>query len=135
MNNSSYGVVAIDKQTYGIPLSAIKTIESSDKIFEVEEGPQITVLDQNFQVLNLLPTQNETKKDLVLVLNAETNIALFVDSFQSLELDHGNMYMLPNIMQSEQSFVDKLHFNAISKEIIYLCQEENFYHYLDLLNE
>jgi len=113
MNNLNFAVVAIEGQKFGLPLTAIKAIESSDKVVTVDDQFSISALGSLFAVKSLIPNTSEQLKELVLVLSAEQELALFV-----------------GIMQSEHSFVEKIYYERLSKEMIYLCQEDSFYNYL-----
>jgi len=130
MNNLNFAVVAIEGQKFGLPLTAIKAIESSDKVVTVDDQFSISALGSLFAVKSLIPNTSEQLKELVLVLSAEQELALFVDEFQSMQLSEDKVYTLPGIMQSEHSFVEKIYYERLSKEMIYLCQEDSFYNYL-----
>jgi len=134
MSSVPFAVVKIADKKYGLPLSAIKTIESSDKANGSDQSVTLNILGQSYPVKHLESEVSEGR-ELILVLNSEQALAIFVDSFQSLELDAEHFYHLPNIMQAEDSFIHKLFHNPISKEIIFLCEEENFYNYLGEDNE
>ena len=134
MDVQTYGVLRIDDQHYGIALSAIKSIEASDKVILADGVHVINFFATDYPVKNIVPdTQgNEFNlRELVLVLNSENQQAILVDNFQSMQLNEDHIHSLPAIMKHEASFIDSIYFDPISKNIIYLCNEQNFYQYLD----
>jgi len=134
MDVQTYGVLRIDGQHYGIALSAIKSIEASDKVILVDGVHVINFFATDYPVKNIVPDTQENEfnlRELVLVLNSENQQAIVVDNFQSMQLNEGYIHSLPAIMKHEASFIDSIYFDPISKNIIYLCDEQDFYQYLD----
>ena len=134
MNKIAYGVVSIAGQSFGLPVNSIKTIQAYDGSSKRDGKYIVSLAGIDYQVKHLTHSVNSPTRKLIVVFNSEKNLALFIDEFQSTEINHDLIQTVPEIMQTETSFIHQIFYDDKSDRVIYLCQIENFCHYLDKNN-
>ncbi len=130
MKKIAYGLVSIAGQNFGLPVNAIRTIQAYDGSPKLDDKHLLSLSGVDFIVKHLTEGRNIPPRKLIVVFNSDKHLALFVDEFQSIEIPIDLIHPVPGIMRSDTSFVHDIYYDEKLEKIVYLCEIDNFCHYL-----